>query len=211
MSKKVYVVGGGNEYAFMFKISGWKIVEDLKQADLLQFTGGSDVSPSFYGHRKHNTTYNSTVRDQKEALFFAIGKRRSIPMAGICRGGQFLNVMNGGWLWQDVDGHTKFKGHKATDVKTGEVFHVTSTHHQMMSPHKDGEIVLVAQESSFRERMGTLGNKIRLMGSHEQDVEAVYYPKTNCFCFQPHPEFLDQKQLRKHYFNYLDQYLGLRS
>src|SRR3546814_3238996 len=37
--------------------------------------------------------------------YFAIARRMHKPMAGICRGGQFLNVMCGGSMIQHVEGH----------------------------------------------------------------------------------------------------------
>jgi len=64
------------------------------------FTGGADVSPFMYGEKKLSVTCNDEHRDEQEKLFFE--RYTKVPKVGICRGGQFLNVMNGGKMWQHV-------------------------------------------------------------------------------------------------------------
>ena len=52
-SKRVYIVGGDLSYSSMFLNEGWIVTNDLLEAQLVQFTGGSDVTPSFYNELKH--------------------------------------------------------------------------------------------------------------------------------------------------------------
>src|SRR5690606_10288046 len=101
----VYVVGQYAEYISMFTKRGWKEAENVFDADLMLFCGGSDVDPSYYNHNKHSTTYSNIERDKHETKKWELAKELGIPCAGICRGGQFLHVMNGGELYQNVDGH----------------------------------------------------------------------------------------------------------
>ncbi len=68
---------------------------------LVCFTGGSDVSPELYGHRNLESGCNK-ARDEKEVLIFEMAKKHGIPMTGICRGSQFLNVMCGGTMVQHL-------------------------------------------------------------------------------------------------------------
>src|SRR3546814_17569584 len=100
---KVFIVGGGAQYKAMFAKRGWEIVSDVWQADLVQFTGGADVTPALYGEKNTNSG-NSPASDIEEAGYFAIARRMHKQMAGICSGGQFLIVMCGGSLIQNVDG-----------------------------------------------------------------------------------------------------------
>ncbi len=207
--KQVYIIGGGPDYALMFKRKGWEITPDLKQADLLQFTGGSDVSPSFYGEEKHPLTNFNLIRDRRERIIFNVALKNKIPMAGICRGGQFLNVMNGGRIWQHIDNHAK--SHKVIDIDTGESFVATSTHHQMMNPHKSGKILAIANVSSKREKIGKAGQILSLVTTPKwrNDIEAVFYLKSKSLCFQPHPEFLGFDKLSNRYFGYIEKHLHL--
>jgi gamma-glutamyl-gamma-aminobutyrate hydrolase PuuD len=126
-------------------------------------------------------------------------------MAGICRGGQFLNVMNGGKMWQHVNNHAMAGVHPAENIKTGEVIDVTSTHHQMMRPSEQGVILLTASLSTRKETATE-----RVLGKKESDIESVFYPKTNNLCFQPHPEYVSVNHpCQVLFFRYLKECLNL--
>lgn len=109
-----------------------------KSVDLLIFTGGEDVNPYLYGETPHAKTHFNPERDAQEAQVWRMAKERGIPCLGICRGSQFLNVMNKGRLVQHVTNHTTDH-----DMRTscGHTIHVTSTHHQMMDPGEGAELL----------------------------------------------------------------------
>ena len=210
MSKKVYIEMPNEQYHSMFLDRGWSIVRSPKEADLIQFTGGSDVSPGYYREKTHPTTNNNRARDKREVLLFGIAKANKTPMAGICRGGQFLNVMCGGRLWQNVDRHAIGGTHEAIDLLSGETFQVTSTHHQMMKPGLGARVVITAHLTTKRESM--IGDCIfegkgATNGGLEPDVEAVFYKDERVFCFQPHPEFSHQHSLAVRYLSYIENLL----
>lgn len=209
MVKKVYIVGGDNNYKTMFQFRGWAVTHKLSSASLIQFTGGEDITPSLYKEIKHPATNYNLMRDMRESILFNIAVKKNIPMAGICRGGQFLNVMNGGGMWQHVDGHAGVGCHKAVDMESGESFLATSTHHQMMKPTKEAILVTLAGESSQREKVGKQGTILILRGFRDKDIEVVYYDKHNSLCFQPHPEFKGFPELTDRYFQYINKYLGI--
>ena len=191
MSKiKVFIEGGGQDYSKMFKDQGFEVVGDYKKADLICFTGGADVDPSFYGEEKHPRTYSNKDRDLKCFEMYGYAIMNGVPMCGICRGSQFLCVANGGRLWQHVDHHAVGRGHEAT-TDDGRVISVTSTHHQMMRPEgvrgQDYELVLTARESVHKEFMQD-GKVVSTLATLP-DVEGVIWPNTRSFGFQPHPEF----------------------
>lgn len=214
MSRNVFIVADSIGYEDMYEEFGWKCVETLDDADLIQFTGGEDVSPNLYNQARHVTTYCNPDRDRYEKLVFQYGLDRKLPMAGICRGGQFLNVMCGGALYQDVDNHGIYGTHQVMDIKTGEIFDATSTHHQMMKPGEHGVLIGVAIESTRKEECSKKGAVLRFYQrlnwtspTEDLDVEVVYYPDQKVFCFQPHPEYYGQEKLAEVYMNYLDTYL----
>lgn len=211
--KLVFFVAGNIQYRDMFKERGWEETRDMNEADLVQFTGGEDVSPHLYGELRHPRTGNNPARDEREKLIFDQALEVGVPMAGICRGGQFLNVMNKGSMWQHVDGHTgKHVAHVNGFV--GDV-EVSSTHHQMMRPSKAVEhlILMTASKSKIKECMNDIGNEGQIIRRYvsekhrEDDVEAVYYPDTKSLCYQPHPEFDNVKACRDVYFYFINNYL----
>ena len=81
----------------------------LDGLDGLVITGGRDVDPATYGQSPHPTT-DQPARD-RDAWEFALLRgalARRLPVLGICRGAQVLNVALGGTLHQhrpDVIGH----------------------------------------------------------------------------------------------------------
>ena len=210
MAPTVHIVGGDRMYRAMFQRRGWIVVDNISEAALVQFTGGEDVTPKMYGELPHPTTGYNPHRDAYEAAVFAYCQNMKVPVAGICRGGQFLNVMSGGWMWQDVDRHAIDGNHEATDTLTNATVMVSSTHHQMMRPSIKADILLWCKRSTRKERMGTSG--VCTVFSDGPDVEACFYAETQALCFQPHPEFPrpDLDTCRQVYFNYIEEYLGIK-
>ena len=205
MSQKVLVVGFDAGVVKMYKEEGWEVTTDPLQTDidLVQFTGGEDVDPSYYEETRHPATRSNPVRDAREAgIYYSfVGQT---PLAGICRGAQFLNVMNGGKLWQHVTKHANGP-HSAYDEGSGEVLMVTSTHHQMIIPTDAAVLLLTAglrgtKQSADYEELGDL----------REDVEAVYYPGTESLCYQPHPEYVTiDHPCRRKFFDYVENLLSL--
>ncbi len=73
--------------------------------DGLLLTGGEDVDPGRYGQDRAATTVIDAARDALEAAAFSAADARGLPVLGICRGLQAMNVFAGGTLLQHVDGH----------------------------------------------------------------------------------------------------------
>lgn len=203
----VFIIGGGVNYHTMFKKLGFTPIEDLNNADLVCFTGGADVSPEFYGEEEHLRTHSDLARDFRELDFYRSALLLEIPMVGICRGGQFLHVMNGGKLYQHVDHHAIGDTHYLSDIQTGEQHSVTSTHHQMMAPrlYKDkGLVVATAQESVWKEHVSN-GEVVRHL-STLPDIEVMWYEDTDCLCFQPHPELEGAESTYLYFKNLLTRF-----
>lgn len=150
--------------------------------DAVIWTGGEDISPFLYGERPLNSTHFNIKRDLKDVKTFK-NLSASIPKIGICRGGQLLNVLNGGCMWQDVDGHTKAHTMRLFD---NTMMKVSSTHHQMMIPADHGEVLAWGKEAKNKYRED---ERQPLPDNNWEDCEVVYYENTNTLCFQPHPEY----------------------
>ena len=152
---------------------------ELQRVRLAVFTGGEDVNPAFYGEERLSSTYFSEARDAADYEAWVICQKHSIPTIGICRGAQFLNVMNGGALIQHADLHTRPHQIVVSYKQLRDIYNhitVSSTHHQIMVPPKTGKILAYATH-----RKGN--NEI-----HNLDPEVVFFPNTKSLCVQFHPE-----------------------
>lgn len=208
--RKVFIVAGNPDYGALFVHHGWQVVDQILDSDLVQFCGGSDVTPSYYGEYRHKLTQNNPIRDARERVIFDLCRRYNHPMAGICRGGQFLNVMCGGRLYQNVNNHVNIPGHvhKAHDVFSDETFEVTSTHHQMMRPGKESFVFLEAKQATMLETCEKPGKETTHLAK-EPDVEGCYYYNQYALCFQPHPEWSNMPELGERYMGYISSYFDL--
>lgn len=80
---------------------------DVMPADVagLLISGGGDVDPARYGELNQGSHHIDTDRDALEFAAYERATELGLPVLGICRGFQVLNVARGGKLLQDVDGH----------------------------------------------------------------------------------------------------------
>lgn len=213
---KVYIVGHQYHHYFveMYRSRGHSIVSSIAEADVVQFTGGEDIDPSLYGEHTHQTSGPNESRDRNELAAYEEAQRHGKFCAGVCRGGQLLNVLSGGSMYQHVRNHGTGAGHAAVDVETGDVFPVSSLHHQMMILGEGGKLLAKSQEVRSAVKLGMTklcSGKAEEVVTTDDDVEveACYYPSTRSFCYQPHPEFVTADHpCRTWYFDKLSELLG---
>lgn len=121
----------------------------LDLLDGLVLSGGADIDPAAYGQEPHPETLGTVpARDRFELALTRGALERELPVLGICRGLQLLNVARGGTLHQhlpDVVGHADhrrvlgtFEGNRHAVVldagslaarAVGGEEHVTASHH----------------------------------------------------------------------------------
>ena len=123
--------------------------EMLDLIDALILAGGDDIDPSAYGAPRHPMTTDTVPeRDRVELALAKVAVERDMPVLGICRGMQLLNVAFGGTLIQhlpDAVGHGDHRRFPGSfdgadhDVRlepgslaaqaAGEELHPTKSHH----------------------------------------------------------------------------------
>jgi putative glutamine amidotransferase len=75
----------------------------LSRVDGLVLAGGADVSPRSYGEEPLRPEWSGDpIRDAYELRLVEAARERGVPILGVCRGIQLLNVALGGRLYQDI-------------------------------------------------------------------------------------------------------------
>jgi putative glutamine amidotransferase len=125
--------------------------ELLDMIDGLILAGGSDIDPASYGAKPHPETRNT--RPERDRFELALGTRaleRDMPVLGICRGMEMMNVIQGGTLTQhlpslELHRHTPgvFTDHRVA-LQPGSLAErvVGSEHTEVKSAHHQGLEVL---------------------------------------------------------------------
>jgi putative glutamine amidotransferase len=121
----------------------------LDLLDGLILAGGSDIDPACYGADPHPETHHTVPeRDRSELALARRAIERDLPVLGICRGMQLINVAFGGTLAQHLPEELGHEEHRRTpgsfddadhDVRlrpgslaaraAGEELHGTKSHH----------------------------------------------------------------------------------
>lgn len=111
----------------IFKVGGLPILLPLhaNSKDLLQYLnliqgllipGGADVNPALYNEKPSPKIEEFSVkRDKMEIILIKQAVKRKMPVLGICRGCQIINVAFAGSLYQDIEDCLKTKIEHNTD------------------------------------------------------------------------------------------------
>ena len=144
-----------------------------KQISLLSgvvLSGGEDLDPAIYGQEQHpKTEPPSPQRDEYELALCRAAIEASIPVLGICRGCQVLNVALGGDLVQHVDDHS-FNTPRRKDY----IHEVTIDPNSRLSQILGGKTNMVVNSIHHQAVGGRLGKNLRAVAkSPEGVIEAV--------------------------------------
>lgn len=170
----------------LFAKANCKMARTIKDADLVVFLGGSDINPKLYDEKPCKGTYFHDASDDRDIKAFEEAIEHNVAMFGICRGMQFLHVMAGGKLYQDVKNHTS--SHTIIDVtKPGMApIRASSMHHQMCIEFDECFPIAYAEEKGRGSDYQQYG-KTTSWDRH-RDLEAAAYFSIGAIAVQGHPE-----------------------
>jgi len=129
-------------------------LDAIEVIDALLISGGADVEPSRYDAAVAAETSYESQRDHFEFALLTAANEAGMPVLGICRGFQVVNVHAGGTLNQHVPSHARWNDDPVQPVDTvttvpgtlghdlyGPARHINSLHHQTVEQVGAGLVV----------------------------------------------------------------------
>lgn len=162
----------------------------LELCDGVLFPGGDDLEPTLYGEEVWNDSVCfNPKRDDTERYVMNLVDGKGLPMLGICRGLQLMNVFYGGTLYQDIPTQLETPINHRMEKPDHRTCHACileegSPLHQVI-----GESTL-AVNSHHHQAVKDVASGFKVMGRAEDGiVEAIWNPeKKFCWAVQWHPE-----------------------
>lgn len=128
----------------------------LELVDGIIFSGGQDIAPYRYGEEPHAKLQGiCPERDEFDFLLYRLAKEKKLPILGICRGYQLMNVAEGGNLYQDLS------------LKTTESFKHSQGHGPSIPTHS----IKIEAGSRLAEILGK--EELRVNSFHHQAIKDV--------------------------------------
>ena len=176
------------------------IEEMLSMADGVLITGGGDFDPKYWGEEiipQSNTP--SPERDVFDLLLVKWAYRLSMPVLGICRGMQAINIAFGGTVIQDI--YTQLGGdllnHSQKSPRDVESHSVSITKNSLLHNIVRQDTLMV--NSFHHQAVGRIADNCIISAvATDGVVEAIEMPFHRMVAVQWHPEELykvDEKQL----------------
>lgn len=169
--------------------------------DGLLLTGGPDIDPKCYNEKKHpKTQCPCRARDTQELLLFKNALAADIPVFGICRGIQIMNVAVGGSLYQDIDSQlTAPLCHPKKDSDKDSKHKIEIGANSLLSTliSKDRDIV----NSAHHQAVKGIGDGFTVTARSEDGIIEAIERDSHRFVVgvQYHPErMLQDPELRQH-------------
>ena len=160
-------------------------------------TGGHDVDPVLYAQESKVLPHYDPDRDAFESAVIDDALERDLPLLGICRGAQLLNVRLGGDLHQDLRSHRRHTSHRRTILPMKTLLVEPGTRLSSLVGTDSARI-----NSLHNQGIDRLGRGLRVSGRDlDGIVQAVENPAHEfLFGVQWHPEVLLGSRLQRGLF-----------
>ncbi len=162
--------------------------------DGLLLSGGADVAPASYGHPAPDERWpGDPRRDAYELALLEACRARALPILGLCRGAQLLNVALGGSLYQDITTHLE-----GADIHRDAGTYDDHGHHVVLEPdswvHGVYQVRELPVNSVHHQAVDRPGEGCAVVARSREDgvVEGIERIRSNEWMvgLQWHPEWL---------------------
>ncbi len=167
----------------------------VAELDGIVFTGGEDFDPAFYGAEKHpNLEEVNPLRDSYDLTLFKLATDRNVPVLGICRGLQLMNIAMGGTLYQDIPSEKPSDVNHRPDSEGESLAHTVN----LVSGSVAGEVLgteRIEVNSIHHQGIKKLASGLKVTGWSNDSIPEVIeaYPHRAMMAVQFHPEILSEK------------------
>ncbi len=152
----------------------------MPKVDGLILSGGGDIDPLLF-NQKPKALLTNCQRDRDLFEFSVLKQCENVPVLGICRGMQIINVAYGGSIIQDIEGHDLkihqrhevniISGTKLFNIVKRESYNVNSLHHQVVDNIPKDFIVSAIDYKGNIEAMEHREKKIIAVQWHPEKME----------------------------------------
>ena len=160
------------------------------QLDGLVMTGGEDIAPNYYGEQNHQQLGEvNDERDVYDITLIKLAIEHNIPILGICRGLQLINVAMGGTLYQDLPSQY------SQQINHRQESGMTLAHEVVVVPNTQTSHILnmdtILVNSLHHQAIKSLAPGLKITGkSVDWVIEMIEaYPTRQIMAVQFHPEY----------------------
>ena len=176
----------------------------FESIDGLLITGGVDMHPRYFGQKPHKKLSRTTkARDKFEIEIIKMALRSDMPILGICRGHQVLNIALGGDLHQDLSCMKSKTLKHADPQQSGRVFHKVRINKDS-TLYKIVKKEVIEVNSSHHQVVNRPGRYLKKVAfAPDGVVEGLEHPgKDFVLSVQWHPEGIYSRSHSKKIFDY---------